>query len=97
MIIDSSPSTLGVSLDFQKSDRKKISIPDERITIELPSAEALAEAFEQISGLQPHLKPVAIEKLAKRLSLSKKTIEDSYCAWVTETREEQETQQEGEV
>lgn len=77
------------SSDRQKSfqsDRpdSQLSITVEVVTLDIPNREVLSQAFEKIRTLDHYVKPIVMEGLAKKLKVSKKTIEKSFEAWAME-------------
>jgi hypothetical protein len=79
-------SSLVNSSDRQNSslDRSDISITIEVVTLDIPDAQVLSQAFEKIRTLPIYLKPIVMEGLAKKLKVSKKAIDKSFEAWMME-------------
>lgn len=68
-----------------QSDRAaQLSIIVETVTLDIPDADVLSQAFEKIRTLPKYLKPIVMEGLAKKLKVSKKTLEKSFEAWAME-------------
>jgi len=63
---------------------EQLSITVEVLTLDIPSAEVLGQAFEKIRTLPNYLKPIVMEGLAKKLKVSKKTLEQSFQSWAME-------------
>lgn len=70
----------------QTSNRpdSQLSITVEVVTLDIPNPEILSQAFEKIRVLPTYLKPIVMEGLAKKLKVSKKTLEKSFEFWAME-------------
>lgn len=82
-------SQLPNSSDRQKSfqsDRSdgQLSITVEVVTLDVPNPEVLSQAFEKFRTLDHWIKPIVMEGLAKKLKVSRKTLEKSFEAWAME-------------
>ncbi len=82
-------SSLVNSSDRQNSSQSdrpdsQLSITVEVVTLDIPSPEVLSQAFEKIRGLDHYIKPIVMERFAKKLKVSKKTLEKSFEIWAME-------------
>lgn len=69
------------------SDRENINqlqFTVEVVSVDFPDAVGLGQAFEKIRNLPNYLKPIVLEVLARRIGVSKKTIEKSFHIWSVE-------------
>lgn len=84
------PSALGVNSQYQTDrvsapvESNQISLSVEVVTLDIPSGNVLSQAFEKVRTLENYLKPIVMEGIAKKLGVSKKTLEKSYEAWMME-------------
>ncbi len=62
----------------------RLSITIEVVSLDIPREEVLTQAFEKIRALPNYLKPIVMEGLARKLKVSKKTIDKSFEAWMME-------------
>lgn len=62
----------------------QISLTVEVISLDIPNADVLAQAFEKVRTLPVHLKPIVMEGIAKKLKVSKKTLDKSFEFWMME-------------
>lgn len=90
MINSNTSSSLGVNSQHQ-TDRasaptqlSRIGLNVEVISLEIPNSDILSQAFEKVRTLENYLKPIVMEGIAKKLGVSKKTLEKSYEAWMME-------------
>jgi transcriptional regulator GlxA family with amidase domain len=67
-----------------RNNKNQIQFTVEVVTLDIPDAEGLGQAFEKIKSLENYLKPIVIEILAKRLGVSKKTLEKAFQVWLME-------------
>lgn len=65
-------------------DSSDNSIAVEVVTFDIPREEVLNQAFEKIRTLPKHLKPIVMEGFAKKLKITKKTLEKSFEIWAME-------------
>lgn len=89
MVPSPNASSLVNSSDRQKSfpsDRldSQLSITVEVVTLDIPSNDVMNQAFEKIRTLPTYLKPIVMEGLAKKLKVSKKTLDKSFEFWAME-------------
>lgn len=62
----------------------QLSITVEVVTLDIPSDTVMSQAFEKIRTLPTYLKPIVMEGLAKKLKVSKKTLDKSFEFWAME-------------
>lgn len=72
------------SSDRNNNNKNQIQFTVEVVTLDIPDAEGLGQAFERIKALENYLKPIVIEILAKRLGVSRKTLEKAFQVWLME-------------
>lgn len=89
-IPSNSPTSLGANSQ-QQTDRvsapaqlSRIGLNIEVISLEIPNSDILSQAFEKVRTLENYLKPIVMEGIARKLGVSKKTLEKSYEAWMME-------------
>ena len=89
-INQNSPSSLGANSQ-QQTDRvsapaesNQISLTVEAVKLDIPNADVLSQAFEKTRTLPNDLKPIVMEGIARKLGVTKKTLEKSYEAWMME-------------
>jgi squalene cyclase len=88
MLTDISPPLVNPS-NCNKSDRtfgkpEQLTVTVEVVSLDIPSAETLNQAFEKIRTLPTYLKPIVLEGLAKKLKVSKKAVDKAFEFWMME-------------
>ncbi len=77
--MNTNPSKLAVD---SKTDQLNIIV--EVVTLDSPNPDVLGQAFEKIRGSPNYLKPIVMEGLARKLKVSRKTLEKAFECWVME-------------
>lgn len=90
MIHSNFPSSLGVNPQQQTdqvsapAESNQISLTVEAVKLDIPNADVLSQAFDKVRTLPNYLKPIVMEGIARKLGVTKKTLEKSYEAWMME-------------
>jgi len=96
MLQDSTSSTLGESNNsltlleknstqsLTANELQQLNLTVEYVTLHIPDADILSQAFEKVRALPNYLKPIVMEGLAKKLRVSKKTVDKAFEVWAME-------------